>query len=558
MTFTMSGVLDDSLHAVTPPETRNCATLQLVSTDGSSIETQVGPSCAPINVTPVIDSGSVLDVDYALRKACQRQAGLGANDLVQCEISVDPAGGAGAKGRYTVTDRWDGDNGGGSGVLQIAGPEGWTCGAAPFGPENPVSCSVDAAEFSAAGKPAVLTLVASVPRTMLNAPGMQNCVTGDLDGVAVGEKACHVFTPSKDDVIDTPDAPKLVVEKSLVEACRVNKSARIYECDFALTVRNEGGSVFEGPLVLNDSFGSPKPRDVRTTGQDGWDCLRSDGLGTSCLNGSAVIEPGASSSLTMGLTLPGLTRGGSFENCAAIGMGDSDFQRATIVQSVMQRLDIDGGPVDGAPGPKTRQGVRILQERLGLEPTGQIDETLFAALGVPAVDAEAQSCVTAELPPIPMPVVTCKPGQKKNSKGQCYTPEVVCRDGQVKNSKGQCYTPKKDEPRACAAGQKRNSKGQCYTPKKTCPKGQKLNSKNQCYTPRPTCDAKSTVRRGDGCACRYRGMTKVTASRCVCSNGSPIVPGAGCIRVEKKETDGPAGTEGGKRCVVIGGVRICK
>jgi hypothetical protein len=210
------------------------------------------------------------------------------------------------------------------------------------------------------------------------------------------------------------------------------------------------------------------------------------------------------------------------------------------MQSIMQKLGIDGGPVDGSPGRKTRLGVQQLQERFGLSPTGEIDNATFAALGVPSTDGVQPSCITVPLPPMPVLEQSCEPGQERNSRGACYWPQTDCPRGQVKNSKGQCYTPEK-----------------------TCPTGQQLNSKGQCYTPReqgPSCDPRSTVQQGNGCACRYGGMRKLNATRCVCANtGLPPVPGAGCpkVKIERGGGDGAVPGGGGGNCIVVNGIRLC-
>lgn len=40
------------------------------------------------------------------------------------------------------------------------------------------------------------------------------------------------------------------------------------------------------------------------------------------------------------------------------------------------------GPVDGKPGPLTRQAIKQYQSQLGMKPTGMIDEQVLAALHV--------------------------------------------------------------------------------------------------------------------------------------------------------------------------------
>ncbi len=348
----------------------------------------------------------------------------------------------------------------------------------------------------------------------INGDGLDSNCDGEDDAVTTGG-------PVQREAVLTP-------AKALKQACAVSQASQTYTCEFELSVTNTGGALFQGPIALDDSFDGAQPTSLATSGE-GWECMRTDGKGSSCLNGTGSLKPGQSSSMVMTTVIPSSPTGVSFKNCLAVGISESDFLRASVIQTVMQRLGIDGGPVDGAPGRKTREGIRQLQERLGLAPTGKIDEALFAAVGLPSAAGAQKVCVTVDLPPVKRPV-RCDPPQVKNSKGVCYTPKtpkVDCPSGQVKNSKGQCYTPRKK----CPSGQRLNSKGQCYTPDVSCPKGQKKNSKGQCYTPKKatSCDSRSTVQRGDACACRYSKMRKVNARSCVCRNtGLPPIRGVGC------------------------------
>lgn len=431
---------------------------------------------------------------------------------------------------------------GGVDVAPITSADGWVCTVSGLF----MDCAFTVTDPAAPLPPVEVT---GLPGA---APWTENCAfleasngTEALEEVTFANNRSCVAAP-KDDL--PLAAPRLELVKSAEGACSVNKSAQTYGCGFALTLRNTGEAAYEGPVVIDDRFGKPQPRSMRASGDD-WSCHQA-GEGASCILGGLRLEPGQESRVDMALTLPGLRRGGSFENCATTGVGEGRATQATVIQSAMQALGIDGGPVDGQPGRKTRAGVRELQERLGLPATGDIDETLFAALGVPMAGEADPSCVTVDLPPMP---VVCKPGQEVNSKGECYFP--ACPRGQRRNSKGQCFTPPPD----CKPWQELNSRGKCYTP--ACPEGQKRNSKGVCYTPDgPRCDPTSTVKRNGQCVCRYEGMRKTSATSCGCRNGLLVVRGAGCVRVkiEKGGGDGgPAGTSE-KTCLVIAGVRVCR
>ena len=56
-------------------------------------------------------------------------------------------------------------------------------------------------------------------------------------------------------------------------------------------------------------------------------------------------------------------------------------ERVSQVQQALQRKGFDPGPVDGVPGPMTREAVRGYQDRYGMPATGEIDNQTLYALG---------------------------------------------------------------------------------------------------------------------------------------------------------------------------------
>jgi hypothetical protein len=46
----------------------------------------------------------------------------------------------------------------------------------------------------------------------------------------------------------------------------------------------------------------------------------------------------------------------------------------------------------------------------------------------------------------------------------------------------------------------------------------------------PSCDPRTTSKRGNDCACRYPAMVKSSATACTCGGGMNFVPGKGCAR----------------------------
>jgi peptidoglycan hydrolase-like protein with peptidoglycan-binding domain len=69
------------------------------------------------------------------------------------------------------------------------------------------------------------------------------------------------------------------------------------------------------------------------------------------------------------------------------------------VQKVMTELGLYEGEIDGIAGPMTRAAIEAYQNRIGIDPTGRIDEELLARLGIAGEPAE--SVVPA--PPAPRP-----------------------------------------------------------------------------------------------------------------------------------------------------------
>ena len=526
----------------------NCIT---IGTTSNPIEEGQEPDvCAPIGITTCADGDVVFEGQctapptLTATKTCEPavlENGTGPNYVSNCAITVTAD--RPPVQPYTIRDVLMGPNGmDSSKVTEITHADNWWCGGSlPYPAARSVACEIHPNSF-----PSTLTSTINYALTFQPEDAQQewkNCMA--TNGEEPWGCVDIIFDVVQEDDIDrggagspvVPQAPILEPFKSQIEACSVNKATQTYACKFKIGVQNVGTAPYSGPMVLDDTFGTPQPQKVDQIEGDGWSCLRSNGLGTSCLNGALDLAPGSRSFVTMQLTIPGLPNGGVFENCVGVGVGNSKFLRASIAQTVMNRLGIDVGTVDGSPGPKTRQGVRQLQERLGLEQTGEIDNKLFTALGIPSTDGVDPECIQVQLPPMP---ASCEAGQTRNSKGVCYWPKVDCPSGQVKNSKGSCYTPR-DTVKSCPSGYKRNSKGVCYKPQS----GQQ-------------CNARSTVKSGDGCACRYGNMRKSSATSCVCRNtGAGPIKGLGCPKIQIRPREPDAHDGAAKRCrIVVGGICI--
>ncbi|PCH98340.1 MAG: hypothetical protein COB84_02270 [Rhodobacteraceae bacterium] len=216
--------------------------------------------------------------------------------------------------------------------------------------------------------------------------------------------------------------PPISLEKLSTGKCSVNVAAQNYSCGFDLVVTNNGTAEFNAPMVLNDVFGAPRPTAIRGISGEGWNCTTKGREGSSCINGTLKLAPQETSTVSMQLTLPGQRSGGSFDNCGAIGVGDDPKQQAMIAQTALNQIGYDVGTVDGRIGPNTRKGLKGLQKQLGLDPTGELSDDFFRAIGLQMASDATPSCVTVDLPPMPKPPLVCQSSTTRKKGASC-----VCR-----------------------------------------------------------------------------------------------------------------------------------
>ncbi|WP_457645460.1 peptidoglycan-binding protein [Profundibacter sp.] len=465
-------------------DSTNCASVAVYS--GTSPDplpetgTQNNSACVTV---PGDQAPEPVQAEASIEKQCDPITSNGGELEMNCTITVQALNDF--TGILIISD----------GLNQIAGSTGtvasimppnsdWSCN-----PNN--NCSINSADFGA-GDTAVFNVVVTGPDTG-ETTTWRNCGnviwSTSLDSnsgswlinscdTQTYEQGQHAQLPTGDGV------PRLVLRKTATGPCSVNRAAQSYTCDFRLEVANEGNAAFAGPLALSEIFGKPAPRRMTGTG-DGWTCNPASTDGSTCQTDLATLGVGETGGLDITLTLPGLRQGGQFENCAALGVGDNLRDQAMVLQRIMQMRGIDGGPVDGKPGRKTRAGLRLLQQQLGLEPTGDMDPALFAALGLSAATEQAKECVTVDLPPMPEPLLQCNRATTVARGGEC-----VCRYARmVRKGNNTC---------ACVRGTRfvagkgciptSSGKPDTAAPKPaSCPKGTQYVRGKGCVKPRPAC-----------------------------------------------------------------------
>ena len=227
---------------------------------------------------------------------------------------------------------------------------------------------------------------------------------------------------ARDEPVDEPDeiepetvSTDLGVEKSALETCEPGE-----DCRFELTLTNLGDEVFDEPILITDTLGTAGTDFVAASPPGEWMChaanahifCRSDGLD---------LAPGESASLELTVRLAGNHRSPRLENCGAItwlGRGGRDRIRA--VQAELNRRGFEAGPVDGAMGPRTADGISAAEDALDLPDSGEITggliEALFGAGSYLAGDASPdndRACASATVDvPAPPPAEVRQPSPR--------------------------------------------------------------------------------------------------------------------------------------------------
>jgi hypothetical protein len=286
----------------------------------------------------------------------------------------------------------------------------------------------------------------------------------------------------------------------------------------------------------------------------------------------------------------GQRNGGEFGNCSYLGVPQDDEWATVLLQHIMNGRGIKVGAADGKRGPNTNRGLATLRQQLNLPPSDQLDDGLFAALGLGKPVAGGQSCATVPLPPMPArdvvqstpkpsPTAQCDPATTTQRGNQCVcifsrmvqTDATSCdciRGHEFVAGEG-CFAPaesdvlldppKPDAPRPILQCDRQSTRQQgdrceCEIPRGVmvsqtqcaCPAGTTLDNYDGCVKaeapapkpdPKPAlqCDPNTTRARGDQCVCLFDGMTKRNETSCTCPRGTEFEAGAGCIRIAEPD-----------------------
>ena len=248
------------------------------------------------------------------------------------------------------------------------------------------------------------------------------------------------------------------------------------------------------------------------------DLETSDGLSCAPTNGVALCEWSKPAQAELTFKIPRSQPEGVFEVCAEIGVAAAPKLRAMALQTALKAQGFDVGKVDGLVGPATLNALAEMKAAAGIAGDDLLPHAAMTALGLTDFsDANPDNnriCATAR---IPKPPIVCDKRTTVQSGATCQ-----CRlRNMVRVSERACACPKGTVSNGSSCVRRKVEKPKpSVTPRPKKPVAEAL-----------SCDPRTTVQRGEACACRYSGMRKVSATKCRCSNGLPALPGAGCVKV---------------------------
>lgn len=365
----------------------------------------------------------------------------------------------------------------------------------------------------------------------------------DANGAIQSLESCHMFEIKDEKSAETPAPsvpalePSLRLIKTQTSDCVANRNTQRYTCGFRLSVMNEGSAPFTGPMIVTDTFGTPEARSMTLQSSGGWSCSQPVAGAISCEHAGMTLAAGAFAPIDMSMQVQGVVNGGQFNNCGAVGVPVNRAQRVAAIQQALNTRGYNAGPVDGKAGNKTFAALALLQKSLGLPVTRDFDDGLFDALRLPLAKPGEQSCVLADLPPMPKPPVQCERATtiQKGDSCQCRFDNMLRRNATSCQCKG----------------------GYAFVAGEGCIK-QVVSEPVPAPVPEElVCDRRSTRSRGGSCVCiDQKNAVKTSSATCGCKNGGPMIGGK-CLsisitpRVDTPDaTDDVIDTKPTKKCTL--------
>lgn len=363
-------------------------------------------------------------------------------------------------------------------------------------------------------------------------PVLPSTPTGPVIGTgSVGTTKPVINLPRPNTPIPVPAIPRpiLTMVKEQTGSCDADRTSQTYDCAFRLRVTNTGDGAYYGPLVLTDTGGAPGVSTAQVVSGNGWTCGAAIGNALSCSNSAVSLAPGGATYVDLRMKVKGLRKGGTFQNCAAVGVSENRTDRVALIQKLMNERGLNAGPVDGKPGQKTYSALTKLRSDLGLQDSGDFDDALFEALGLPLQKTGEVSCVSAELPVMPALPLQCNADTTVKQGETC-----ACRYANMsRRNATSCQ---------CVSGYSLVSGKGCV----------KIQAPKPAPKPKPAlqCDLRSTYLRGDICACiDHKNAKNVSVTQCGCTNGLPMINGK-CIPIAVKRSTPVDDVDGAEKCKV--------
>lgn len=471
--------------------------------------TATGDGCS--NQCTAASAGNQMSIDKVCAPAVAGPTGLD----IACTITINangpwPAGGihfTEVMGQnLSPTDT-------GAALGPISWPDIGATNSAWIGPNTTTGFDASNSQLPSSGTTTINAMVHLMNESYIDETNNCATVVGlDANGQNIGAPLtdCENFTPPATAKV-AQTGPDLSIQKTATGPCSIDLESRTKICEFKITVTNNGGAPFQGPVVLSDAFKGPVS-DVSFTGLE---CRRA-GDGAFCLTGDASIPAGGEIFILLKTTHPD-TSAPTFENCASLGAGSDPMAQAMVVQTALKLMGKYEGGIDGQIGRKSRAAIGELQTQLGLPETGAVDQALLDGLGVPNGGPEA--CVTVDLPSLPRP--QCDKGTTVPKGGDC-----LCK---FKN-----MYQKDDTSCGCVKGTK-------FSPSKGClkPRQDEI-SKPKPNNPKPSgpnCDPATTTAQGGTCVCLRQDFVPSSPTQCApkdfvkrdCPKDHTFIKGLGCV-----------------------------